>query len=67
MLSPVKQRRRISSNEGKSNPATPDYTYTPDNNPYNDKLNAIPTAGQPILDTTIKDMIMFLRGIWRIK
>lgn len=62
ILSPVKQRRRISSNEGKFTTTNPDYIYAPESNPYDDKLNAIPTAGQPILDTKIKDMIMSLRG-----
>lgn len=62
ILSPVKQRRRISSNEGKTTKAPSDHNYTLESNPYDDKLNAIPTAGQPILDTTIKDMIMSLRG-----
>lgn len=31
-------------------------------NLYNEKLNAFPTSGQPILDTDLKDLILSLRG-----
>lgn len=43
--SPLKQRRRISSAEG-NNP-TQDNNYTPDINPYDEKLNAIPQLDNP--------------------
>lgn len=62
ILSPVKQKRRISSNEGNANTANLEHNCLFENNPYDKKLNAIPRAGQPILDSTIKDMIRSLRG-----
>lgn len=60
LTSPLKQKRRISSAEG-NNPSLED-KHPAHINPYDEKLNAIPTAGQPILDSTIKDMIISLRG-----
>lgn len=60
--SPLRQKRRISDAESYVSDSHPNVNATFTNNPYNEKLNAFPTSGQPIVDTDLKEMLLSLRG-----
>lgn len=60
--SPVKQKRKldITTNQVSTSPSS--IITPPETNVFGEQLDAFPTAGQPIIDSTMKDMLITLRG-----
>lgn len=60
--SPVKQRRKLTGDEGAELGQRQMAAELPGPVSYEDPLNSFPTSGQPILDTAVKEMLLSLRG-----
>ena len=60
--SPVKQKRKLDITTTQVSTSPSSIITPPDTNLFGEKLDTFPTAGQPIIDSTMKDMLITLQG-----